>query len=237
MNIIKVENNEALSEKAADMIEDTLNTKENPVLGLATGSTPERLYEILQKRCQDGKVSFKHATTFNLDEYIGLAGDDPNSYRQFMNEKLFNGIDIQKENTHIPNGVAEDPNKEAIDYEKELADAGKIDLQILGIGLNGHIGFNEPGSDVKSRTQVVDLAKTTIEANARFFDSMDEVPTEAITMGIGTIMEASKIILLVQGEKKAEILSKVLHGDVTSDVPASFLQMHKDVTIITDIDA
>ncbi|HLR42813.1 MAG TPA: glucosamine-6-phosphate deaminase [Pseudogracilibacillus sp.] len=237
MNIIKVENNEALSEKAADMIEDTLNTKENPVLGLATGSTPERLYEILQKRCQDGKVSFKHATTFNLDEYIGLAGDDPNSYRQFMNEKLFNGIDIQKENTHIPNGVAEDPNKEAIDYEKELADAGKIDLQILGIGLNGHIGFNEPGSDVKSRTQVVDLAKSTIEANARFFDSMDEVPTEAITMGIGTIMEASKIILLVQGEKKAEILSKVLHGDVTSDVPASFLQMHKDVTIITDIDA
>ena len=237
MNIIKVENNEALSEKAADMIEDTLNTKENPVLGLATGSTPERLYEILQKRCQDGKVSFKHATTFNLDEYIGLAGDDPNSYRQFMNEKLFNGIDIQKENTHIPNGVAEDPNKEAIDYEKKLADAGKIDLQILGIGLNGHIGFNEPGSDVKSRTQVVDLAKTTIEANARFFNSMDEVPTEAITMGIGTIMEASKIILLVQGEKKAEILSKVLHGDVTSDVPASFLQMHKDVTIITDIDA
>src|SRR5699024_4451903 len=205
MNIIKVENNEALSEKAADMIEETLHTKENPVLGLATGSTPERLYEILQKRCQDGKVSFQHATTFNLDEYIGLSEDDP--------------------------------NKEAIDYEKKLADAGKIDLQILGIGLNGHIGFNEPGSDVKSRTQVVDLAKTTIEANARFFNSMDDVPTEAITMGIGTIMEARKIILLVQGEKKAEILSKVLHGDVTSDVPASFLQMHKDVTIITDIDA
>jgi|SRR5699024_68304 len=237
MNIIKVENNEALSEKAADMIEDTLHAKENPVLGLATGSTPERLYEILQKRCHDGKVSFQHATTFNLDEYIGLAGDNPNSYRQFMNEKLFNGIDIQKENTHIPNGVAEDPDKEAIDYEKKLADAGKIDLQILGIGLNGHIGFNEPGSDVKSRTQVVDLAESTIEANARFFNSMDEVPTQAITMGIGTIMEASKIILLVQGEKKAEILSKVLHGDVTSDVPASFLQMHKDVTIITDIDA
>src|SRR5699024_7835024 len=198
MNIIKVENNEALSEKAADMIEETLHTKENPVLGLATGSTPERLYEILQKRCQDGKVSFQHATTLNLDEYIGLSEDDPNSYRQFMKEKLFNGIDIEKENTHITNGVAEDLNQEAIDYEEKLADAGIIDLQILGIGLNGHIGFNEPGSDVKSRTQVVDLAKTTIEANARFFNSMDDVPTEAITMGIGTIMEARKIILLVQ---------------------------------------
>src|SRR5699024_8777967 len=158
------------------------------------------------------------------------------SYRQFMNEKLFNGIDIQKENTHIPNGVAEDPNKEAIDYEEKLADAGKIDLQILGIGLNGHIGFNEPGSDVKSRTQVVDLG-ITIEAKTRLFNSMDDVTTKAITMGIGTIKEARKIILLVQREKKAEILSKVLHGDVTSDVPASFLQMHKDVTIITDIDA
>src|SRR5699024_6333904 len=153
-------------------------------------------------------------TTFNLDEYIGLSEDDPKSYRQFMNEKLFNGIDIQKENTHITNGVAEDPNKEAIDNEEKLAAAGTIDLQIIGIGLNGHIGVNEPGSDVKSRTQVVDLAKTTIEANARFFNRMDDVPTEAITMGIGTIMEARKIILLVQGEKKAEILSKVLHGDV-----------------------
>src|SRR5699024_8080346 len=137
----------------------------------------------------------------------------------------------------IPNAVAEDPNKEAIDYEKKLADGGKIDPQILGSGSNGHIGINEPGSDVKSRTQGVDLAKTTIEANARLFHSKNDVPTEAITMGIGTIMEARKIILLVQGEKKAEILTKVLHGDVTSDVPASFLQMHKDVTIITDIDA
>src|SRR5699024_10056678 len=154
-----------------------------------------------------------------------------------MNEKLFNGIDIQKENTHIPNGVAEDPNKEAIDYEKKLADAGKIDLQILGTGWNGHIGFNEPGYVVKARTQVVDMAKTTTEADARVRNRLADVPAEAITMGIRTIMEARRIILLVQGEKKAEILSKVLHGDVTSDVPASFLQRHKDVTIITDIDA
>lgn len=237
MNIIKVENNEALSEKAADMIEETLHTKENPILGLATGSTPERLYEILQSRCKDGKVSFQHANTFNLDEYIGLAGDNPNSYRQFMNEKLFNGIDIQKENTHIPNGVAEDADKESAAYEKKIADVGNIDVQILGLGLNGHIGFNEPGTDVKSRTQVIGLAQSTIEANARFFNSKEEVPTQAITMGIGTILEARKIILLVQGEKKAEILSEVIHGKVTSDVPASFLQLHKDVTIITDIDA
>src|SRR5699024_4130219 len=129
MNIIKVENNEALSEKAADMIEETVHTKVNPIVGVSTDATTERLYEILKKRCQDVKVSFQHATTSNLDEYIGLTEDDPNSYRQFMNEKLFNGIDIQKENTHIPNGVAEDPNKEAIDYEEKLADAGKIDLQ------------------------------------------------------------------------------------------------------------
>ena len=153
-----------------------------------------------------------------------------------MDTKLFNDIDIAKENTHVPNGLANDAAEEVKQYEEKIAAAGNVDLQILGIGLNGHIGFNEPGTDVNARTHVVDLDESTREANSRFFNSMDEVPTQAITMGIGTIMEAKKILLLVQGEKKAAILNKVVHGEVTGDVPASYLQMHPNVTIITDLD-
>lgn len=236
MEIIKVKDNEALSQKAADMIAEVLETKADPVLGLATGSTPERMYEILVERQKNGELSFKNATTFNLDEYVGLSGDNDQSYRYFMNERLFNHIDIDKANTHVPNGLAEDVDQECSDYEKRIADKGHVDIQVLGIGLNGHIGFNEPGSAEDSRTHIIELDPSTREANARFFDSIDDVPTQAITMGIGSILEAKKIMLLVHGEKKAEILKKVINGEVTSDVPASYLKNHPDVTIITDIE-
>src|SRR5699024_3232579 len=175
MEIIVCKDNNELSYKASEFVTDIVNRKENPVLGLATGSTPEKLYELLIEENKQGNVSFDHATSFNLDEYVGLDANDVNSYRYFMDEHLFIHIDVH----------------------------------ILGLGLNGHIGFNEPGTDFSGRTRVVDLDETTREANARFFNSIDEVPTQAITMGIASIMEAEKILLLVQGEKKAAILKEV----------------------------
>ncbi len=235
MEILTVKNNEELSLKAAEMIAQIVHKRERPVLGLATGSTPERLYEILIEKRKAGDISFEHATSFNLDEYVGLSGDDSNSYRYFMDEKLFHGIDIKRENTHIPNGLTQDPTQECENYEAKIAQVGQIDVQILGLGLNGHIGFNEPGTDFSSRTHVVHLDDSTREANARFFNGLADVPQEAITMGIASIMEADKIILLVHGEKKAAILRQVVEGSVTNDVPASVLQRHPNVTVITDI--
>src|SRR5699024_2847293 len=186
-------------------------------------------------KCKAGDISFQHATTFNLDEYVGLAGDNVNSYRYYMDNKLFNHIDIKKEHTNIPNGLADNPEVECGNYEAKLQSVGKVDVQILGLGLNGHIGFNEPGTDFESKTHVVELDASTREANARFFDSIDEVPTQAVTMGIASIMEAKKILLLVQGEKKAAILKEVINGEVTNQVPASILQNHPNVTILTDV--
>lgn len=235
MKVLTFHSNEEMSKEAADMIANTLHTTEAPVLGLATGSTPERLYEILIERCKKGEITFQHASTFNLDEYVGLAGDDVNSYRHFMNENLFKHIDVKKENTYIPDGMTEDPEAECTRYEAKLQEAGGADVQILGLGLNGHIGFNEPGTDFDSRTHVVTLDETTRESNARFFDKMEDVPTHAVTMGIDSIMDAKEILLLVSGEKKADILRKVVEGEVTNDVPASILQKHPNVTILTDI--
>lgn len=235
METIICKDNDDLSERAADIMEETLAKTENPVFGLATGSTPVRLYEILIERCKAGKISFQDATSFNLDEYVGLAGDDVNSYRYFMDTKLFRHIDIKHENTNIPDGLTKDPVEECKNYEEKIKNAGKVDVQILGLGLNGHIGFNEPGTDFESRTRVVKLDASTREANARFFNSVDEVPTQALTMGIASIMDAKKIILLVSGEKKATILREVINGEVTKEVPASILQRHPDVTILTDI--
>ncbi|HLQ74652.1 MAG TPA: glucosamine-6-phosphate deaminase, partial [Alloiococcus sp.] len=173
-------------------------------------------------------------TTFNLDEYVGLAGDDPNSYRYFMNEKLFKHVDISTDKTHVPNGVAKDLNAECENYEQFIQDVGGIDLQVLGLGTNGHIAFNEPGTSFESRTSVVDLTQETLEANRRFFNSIDEVPTQALSMGIGLIFEAKEIILLVSGEAKAEALSRVINGKVTEELPGSILQQHDHVTIIAD---
>lgn len=236
MNIINVKNNEELSSKAADIIADKIKSDKNSVLGLATGSTPVRTYEILIDRVASGDLSFKDVTTFNLDEYAGLSGEHENSYRYFMNDVLFNHIDIDLNNTYIPNGLASDLKKECAEYDASIGKKGPVDLQVLGLGLNGHIAFNEPGSSFEGRTQLTKLTESTIEANARFFDSMDEVPTEAITMGIETILEAKEILLLVHGEAKAAILKEVLNGPVTEEVPGSALQNHPNVTVITDIE-
>lgn len=234
MKIIKVKNYEEMSDKACELIVDRLNNLENPVFGLATGSTPEGLYVRLIEENKKGNVSFKNVTSFNLDEYIGLEADDPNSYRYFMGEKLFNHVDIEPKRAYLPNGVAKDLNKECSEFEALIKKAGGIDLQLLGLGTNGHIAFNEPGSKFDGRTGIVDLAQATLEANARFFDSVEDIPTQAVTMGIGTIMEGKEILLLVSGEAKAEALASVINGDVTEEFPASILQEHNNVTIIAD---
>ncbi|GIO26443.1 glucosamine-6-phosphate deaminase [Ornithinibacillus bavariensis] len=234
MNIISVKDYQEMSKKASEIVVKTVKELEKPVLGLATGSTPEGLYQCLIENNKDKQVSFQNVTTFNLDEYVGLAANDPNSYRYFMDEKLFNHIDISKENTFVPNGVAAKLEEECASYEELIRSHGSIDLQILGIGLNGHIGFNEPGTPFTSRTHIVELDESTRSANARFFASMDEVPTQAITTGIETIMESKKIVLLVSGENKADAIARLVNGEVSEDFPASILQKHQDVTIIAD---
>ena len=236
MEIIKVKDMDELGRKAAEIVVNSIKDIENPVLGLATGSTPEKLYANLIDKCKAGEITFEQAVTFNLDEYVGLSADDPQSYRYYMDHHLFNGIDIKKENTHLLDGEAEDLEEECRSFEQLMKKSGEIDLQILGLGLNGHIAFNEPGTSFDARTHIVDLDDSTIEANSRFFDRKEDVPTQALTMGIGTIMEAKKILFLVQGEKKADILKKVLYGDVTEEVPASVLQRHLNVVLVTDID-
>jgi len=236
MEIITCKDNEELSAKAAEIIINKVTEGPNAVLGLATGSTPVKTYENLIQAYKDGKVSFKNVTTFNLDEYVGLAPDHSNSYTHFMNEQLFDHIDIDKEKTHIPNGLADKSEKESEDFEQKIAEQGPIDLQILGLGLNGHIGFNEPGTPFNQRTHVVELDEITRQSNARFFDELSQVPTHAISMGIGTIMEAKEILLLVHGVQKADILKEVVHGEVTEKVPASILQTHPNVKVITDIE-
>ncbi|AUJ23302.1 glucosamine-6-phosphate deaminase [Virgibacillus dokdonensis] len=234
MELMKVRNYEELSERAGEMVIEKVNTLEKPVLGLATGSTPEGLYEYLINQYKAEKVSFEHVVTFNLDEYVGLEKEDINSYNYYMNEKLFKHLGIPAHQTYLPNGNALDLNQEAINYEKRIKQAGNIDLQFLGLGLNGHIGFNEPGTPFTSRTHIVQLDESTRQANARFFISLDEVPTQAITMGIETIMESEQIVLLVSGEGKAEALKRVVNGEVSEEFPASILQNHNNVIIIAD---
>lgn len=234
MKIIKTKDYAEMSQKACERIVDRLATLENPVLGLATGSTPEGLYECLIEKNKAKEVSFENVTTFNLDEYIGLDADHPNSYHYFMDDNFFKHIDISPENTYLPNGVATNLKQECADFEQLIQKSGGIDLQILGLGTNGHIAFNEPGSKFEGRTDIVDLAQETLDANARFFDSIEEVPTQAVSMGIGSIMEGKEIILLVSGEAKAEALASVINGEVSEDFPASILQKHNQVTIIAD---
>lgn len=234
MKFIKVKDFKEMSMKAAEMIADRVKESEKPVLGLATGSTPEGLYKILVEKYKQGEIDFSNTVTFNLDEYIGLPDDDPQSYHYFMNENLFKHINIPTENTHVPSGMAEDVQQECRDYESLIQSTGKIDLQILGIGKNGHIGFNEPGTAFDSRTHIVDLDETTIQANARFFDSIDDVPTKAITMGIGTILESKEILMIISGEGKQEAVTKLLQGEISEDFPASALHKHPNTTVIID---
>jgi len=235
--IIKAENYEEMSRIAAEKVISKITEKPNAILGLATGSTPEGLYKLLIEDHQKHFTSYRYVKTVNLDEYVGLDKDDKNSYFTFMREKLFNHIDLDLNNTNIPDGTAANMEEEAARYEKYIDEIGGVDLQILGIGHNGHIGFNEPGTSFKSTTHLIKLAEKTREANARFFNSMDEVPTEAITMGIQSIMDSKEIILLVSGASKAEALKNLVYGEITEDFPASVLRLHNKVTIIADQDA
>lgn len=236
MKVIKLKNKETMSLKAAEMFAHVVNNEKKPVLGLATGSTPKRMYEILIELYHKGKICFEDVISFNLDEYVGLGSEHCESYQCYMNEKLFSQIDMLKKNAHIPNGLAIDLQVECDTYEQRITEAGKIDFLVLGIGENGHIGFNEPGTSFESRTHVVELTESTREVNARFFESIEDVPKQALTMGLATIMDAKEIMLLVQGERKLDILKDVLYGEITEDVPASILQKHPNVTVITDLD-
>ncbi|BCZ48808.1 glucosamine-6-phosphate deaminase [Clostridium gelidum] len=234
MKLIIVENYEEISKLAAINIKDVINKNPNAILGLATGGTPLGTYKELIKMNKENEIDFSKVTTVNLDEYIGLSERNTQSYRYFMNENLFNHVNIKKENTFIPNGLAKDIQEETNNYDKKIDELGGIDIQILGIGTNGHIAFNEPSDFLISGTHLTDLTQSTINANSRFFNSIDEVPKTAITMGLGQIMKSKKILLLAHGENKAEVIKEVLSGNITSKNPATMLQMHKDVTIIVD---
>lgn len=234
MRIIKTEDYAEMSKIAANIIAAQIVLKPNCVLGLATGSSPIGTYKELIKKYENGDVDFSDVTTVNLDEYKGLPRTNDQSYYYFMNENLFNHINIDKARTHVPNGMEEDEKVESENYEALIKEVGGIDLQLLGIGHNGHIGFNEPADQFDKETHCVDLTESTIQANKRFFESADAVPKQAYTMGIGTIMAAKKILVVVSGADKATIAKRAFTGPVTPSVPASILQMHPDVTVICD---
>lgn len=233
MNVVVVNNYDRMSEEVAKLVRNQITAKPDSVLGLATGSTPLGVYRLLVEMGQMG-LDFSGLTTFNLDEYVGLAGDHPQSYRYYMRENLFSQVNIGEGNTFIPNGSAADLAAECRAYEEQIRLAGGIDLQLLGIGTNAHIGFNEPGAEFGTTTRVVDLTQSTIEANSRFFASAAEVPTQAISMGIKSIMRAKNIILMANGGSKAEAIRAAVLGPVTVDVPASVLQLHPSVTVVVD---
>ena len=236
MKIIIAENYEKMSRAAADLIAAQILVKPDCVLGLATGSTPIGAYENLVKRYENGELDFSAVTSVNLDEYCGLDETNDQSYRYFMNDHLFNHVNISKEKTFVPNGMAEDYEAEGKRYDALIDSLGGIDLQLMGIGHNRHIGFNEPADHFPVGTHPVALNEKTIQANARFFATIDDVPKSAITMGIRAIMQAKKVLLIAGGADKAEILKKALLGPVTPEVPASILQLHGDLTVIAACD-
>jgi glucosamine-6-phosphate deaminase len=233
MDIILCPNAEEASLRAAALITNAVRARPATVLGLATGSTPLRLYQALIQACRDG-LDFSRVRTFNLDEYYGVAPDHPQSYRRFMNEHLFSHLNLKPANTHVPDGLARDVAAHCAAYEAEMRAAGGVDIQVLGIGSDGHIGFNEPGSSLASRTRLVALTPQTVSDNARFFATVDEVPRHAISMGIGTILEAKCCIMLGFGANKAKAVRAALEGGVSQFTPASALQMHPDTTVFLD---
>lgn len=237
MVICKASDYKDLSRKAANIIAAQMILKPDCTLGLATGSSPVGTYEQLIERFKDGDLDFSRITSVNLDEYKGLAPDNDQSYRYFMNTNLFNHVNIDKAHTFVPDGLEPDAGKACREYDDIIENVGGIDLQLLGLGHNGHIGFNEPADSFSKGTNCVDLTESTIEANKRFFESEADVPRQAYTMGIRTIMLAKKILVVVSGKDKAEILKKVVCGPVTPKVPASVLQLHPDVTIVADSEA
>ena len=229
---IEAKDYEDLSKKACDIFVEQLQNKPNSVIGLATGSTPIGLYKELVQQYHSGNVSFKDVVSFNLDEYVGIDPNNEASYHYFMNYHLFKHIDIQKENIHIPEGHSSDLETACRTYEQQIKEAGGIDLQVLGIGVNGHIGFNEPGTPFDSLTHIVELTQSTIEANQKYFEKPEDMPRKAITMGIQSILNAKKIILLISGETKQEAYDRLRTGIITEDLPASALHQHPDVTVI-----
>lgn len=237
MKIFRGKTYEDMSRKAANIISAQIIMKPDCVLGLATGSSPVGIYEQLVDWYNKGDLDFSQVTSVNLDEYKGLAPDNDQSYRYFMDSHLFNRVNIEKSRTFVPDGLAEDSEAECKRYDALIESLGGVDLQLLGIGHNGHIGFNEPGEAFEKGTHCVPLQESTIEANKRFFASVDEVPKYAYTMGIKTIMQAKKILLVVSGKEKASIVKKAFFGPVTPAVPASILQMHNDITLIGDEEA
>ncbi|MFP3156103.1 glucosamine-6-phosphate deaminase [Lachnospiraceae bacterium ZAX-1] len=237
MKIYFSENYSDLSRKAANILSAQVILKPNCVLGLATGSSPLGVYKQLIEWYKKGDVDFSKATSINLDEYRSLTPDNDQSYRYFMNVNFFNHINIPLENTYVPNGLAADPIKECAHYDKVIESCGGIDMQLLGLGLNGHIGFNEPGGAFEKSTHLVDLTDSTIQANKRFFENEDMVPKQALTMGIRSIMQARSIVIIVTGSEKAEIVKKAFWGPITPEVPASVLQLHNNVTLVGDYDA
>lgn len=239
MRVLIRKDYEEMSREAANIVGSLVRKKPNCVLGLATGSTPVGLYKELARMHKEEGLDFSQVTTFNLDEYYGLSADHPESYRYFMNKNLFDHINIKKENTHVPDGTVslDKVEEHCQEYEKMIKEAGGIDLQVLGIGGDGHIAFNEPGSSLGSRTRLIALDEQTRQDNSRFFDSIDEVPRAALTMGVGTILEARRLLFLANGTKKAEVVAKAIEGPVTNQITASALQLHPCVITILDEEA
>ncbi|MEM0967851.1 MAG: glucosamine-6-phosphate deaminase [Verrucomicrobiota bacterium] len=234
MQVVILKDPEAVAVRCADLVEAQMVSRSDSVLGLATGSSPIGLFQELIRRHREEGLSFCGVRTFNLDEYIGIPADHPQSYRTFMNEMFFDHIDCDLAKTHIPDGMAENPLEEGPLYERAIAEAGGIDLQVLGIGSDGHIGFNEPTSSLQSRTRIKTLTRQTIQDNSRFFQPDEVQPQLAITMGIGTILEARRILLIATGEGKAAAIRDTVEGPLSSFVPASALQFHEKVTVVID---
>ncbi len=234
MTIIKAKDYNDMSRKAANILSAQVIMNPDCVLGLATGSTPIGIYKQLVEWYKKGDLDFSRVKTVNLDEYKGLAPTDPQSYRYYMDYHLFNHINIDKDNTYLPDGLARDPEEECRNYNSILQILGGVDLQLLGLGHNGHIGFNEPDSSFGKETHLVQLSESTIKANSRLFENSEDVPRSAYTMGIKSIMHARKIVVVASGEDKAAIVKKAFTGEVTPEVPASILQMHGDVTLVAD---
>lgn len=237
MKVIVCKDYQEMSAVAAHMVADVMKNKPNAVLGLATGSTPVGMYQQLAEMNRLGEIDFSEVTTVNLDEYYPISPENDQSYRYFMNHNLFDHVNVDKFRTYVPDGSAEDPVKACTDYEEILACVGQVDIQVLGIGQNGHIGFNEPAEALEVPTHVTELTESTVKANARFFDTEADVPTRALTMGMGTILKARKIIIMANGAAKRSAVTTMLEGKLTTACPASLLNLHEDVTLICDQDA
>ncbi|SDK35757.1 glucosamine-6-phosphate deaminase [Lacicoccus qingdaonensis] len=236
MEVVTAEDYDGMSKEAAKFIYEAIEKKPDITLGLATGSTPQKMYQYLAEMLNENNIDLSNVHTVNLDEYVGLDGDDKQSYHYFMLEEFFSKVNIPLENTHIPDGKSDDLDAEVESYEKIIADLGGIDLQVLGVGRNGHIGFNEPGTPFNSRTQVVDLTDVTIKDNSRFFDKIEDVPTRALSMGLETIMDTKSILFLASGETKSEAVDALLNGEITEEIPVTILQKHDNLTVMLDKD-